>query len=267
MKNQTSRILFVLTIMGFVLLGIGCLSEPGNQVNSNRSTSNQMVSPEKPTPEPKCDISQEELEKAIPPQLKDQYKKNFTVSFANEQLVFKGFVYGKGNILQQLFNAFDKFRGKNCMSEVSFQGNTENDKFYWCLNADCSPPESPAPTPAPKCDVDNIVKNSKIKDQLGNTLSFNYSEADKVLDFSGAAHDIPKSQQFSSLFGQLQNEINTGCITKITFDAGSKKTTLLVGFRWLLCDPYCECAGECKSCPCDSMNTNTSVNANRSNSP
>lgn len=274
MKNQTSRILFMFISMGCALLGIGCLAEPSpnNQINSNQNTSNQnasnqISSSERNSPEPTCTINQTELEKAIPQQLKDQYNKNFTISFAGEQLVFKGFIYGKGNILQQLFDAFDKFRGKNCMNQVSFQGNTENDKFYWCLNADCSPPESPAPTPAPKCDVGDIVKNSNLKNQLNQNLFYNYSATDRVLEFSGFVRDAPKSGQFISLFGQLQNEINNGCITKITFAPGSRKTALLAGFEWMLCDPLCECAGECRNCPCSGPTPDTNGNINRSNSP
>src|SRR5688500_8400011 len=255
MKNQTSRMLFMFTSMGFVLLGIGCSPgpSPNNQSNSNQNTSSQISSSNKTTPTPlTCVLSEEELVKALPKELEDQYNKNFTVSVAGDKLIFKGNIYGDGRVLQQLFNNFDKFRGKDCINVVSFQGNTENDKFYWSPTANC-----PTRVPALSCNVRNLVKLSRIKYQLNHNLFFEYNKGnDGVLEFWGFVGDKPNSGQFKSLFAQLQNDMNNECITKITFDAGSNKTDqeiLDAGFEWMLCQPpNCECAAECRAvCPCD----------------
>jgi hypothetical protein len=274
MKNQPSKILFMFISMGFVLLGIGCSTgpSPNSQSNSNQNTSNQISTSNKTTPTPlTCTLSEEELVNAIPNNLKDQYNKNFWLSFAGDKLVFKGSIYskGNGNVLGQLLNAFDKFRGKDCISAVSFQSNSENDKFKWCPEPECLPRK-----PAPDCYVRNVVENSRIKYQLDHTLFYDYDIGnDGVLEFMGFVGDKPKSGQFNSLFGQLQQYMNNGCITKITFSSESKKDEKAltdVGFEWMLCEsPNCECAGECKNCELCSpdANTNTNGNANRSNSP
>jgi hypothetical protein len=191
------------------------------------------------------------------------------VSFAGDKLIFKGYIYGAGRVMQQLLNNFDKFRGKDCMNKVSFQGNTENDKFYWCPTANC-----PTRVPDLSCNASNIVKLSKMKYQLNYDFFFRYNKGnDGVLEFWGFVGDKPNSGQFKSLFAQLQNEMNNECITKITFASGSEKdekALLNAGFEWMLCEsPNCECAGECKNCDLctGNENTNTIVNTNKSNSP
>ena len=273
MKNQTSRILFVFLSMGFVLLGIGCSTgpSPNSQSNLNQNTSNQNASSEKttPSPAPKCTVSEEELVKAIPNELENQYNKNFWLNLAGDKLIFKGSIYskGNGNVLGRLLNAFDRFRGKDCINAVLFQGENESDKFKWCPEPDCAPRQ-----PAPNCFVRNVVENSRIKYQLGETLFYDYNDGnDGFLEFMGFVGDKPNSGQFNSLFAQLQPYMNNGCITKITFSAESNKDEKALteqGFGWLLCEPpNCECAGECKSCPCALPTPDANGNTNKSNSP
>lgn len=273
MKKQTNRMLVMFIIAGFVLLGIGCSTDTSqnnqnisNQNTSNENASNEDVSSTEAAPPPCTSVDQTTLINAIPNSLKSQYNKNFTLSYdpTTHEMTLNGFVYGNGNVMHQLLKGFDKYRSEQCVKVILLKGKTDSDKFEWCSTDDC-----PTRVPPLDCKVLNIVNQSRMKYQLDENLYYTYNKGnDGILEFSGFAGDKPNSGQFTSLFAQLQGEMNRGCVSKIVFAAssgGADKKLLSQGFEWRLCQPpTCECYGECQPCSnCPNIDDNTNKNTNR----
>ncbi|MEZ5428191.1 MAG: hypothetical protein R2747_18115 [Pyrinomonadaceae bacterium] len=268
MKNQANRVLVILLLAGFALLGIGCSTDQPPQ--TDRENPNKEETFQK-TPAP-GGCTEDEIRTAIPGSLKKQFDSGtITLSYAGDRLVFKGYLYGNGSDLETLLNGFDKFRSNGCVKVVSFEGESEGEMFRWCRDEDCK-----TQTTDTKClAVNNRIRTSRMKEQISENLLYDY-KTDGVLEFTGFVSDSPGKKQFSSLFTLLRGDMNGGCITKVLFKPGSRRSDgdlLLKGFEWQLCtDPNCECDGECKPCvlckKIDNKNTGgANGNANNSNAP
>lgn len=268
---------------GYVLLGLGCPADPSqnnrNAVNlkaSNDNASNVANAAGDKTPPACTGVTEAELRAKInqlPDALKEQFN-NETISLSydpsNQYLTFTGGISGIGNNMSPLLTGYDEFRGPLCVRRVLFKGNSG--KFEWTSNI-----APPPPTPPISCrqTIDDTIRNSTLAGQLNQNLFYTYDDGTKVLEFKGYIGDMPGRMQFTTLMTQLYAYMLNGCITKIVFapKEPSKKLTEQ-GFGWQLCEyPNCECAGECKPCPCSgevpniNKNTNSSGNANNSNAP
>jgi hypothetical protein len=275
MKNQTNRIFLMFAVIGLASLIIGCPSNPpqNTQNTSNQNTADTNASnktePSQAVAPPCTGVDEATLKNEIghlPPTLKNQFKEinpgSGTVSLSySEQdhiLIFKGYVYGNG-AFQALVRGFDTFRTPQCVKRISFQGENDAANFAWCKDRNC-----PTPAPAANCRVDATVNTSRMKPQIPGNLTYTYNSVNGVLEFKGYAGDQPNKGQFTSLFAQLQAEMNIGCISKVVFAPGSgeaKKGLLRAGFDLQLCEyPLCESGTECV--PCTRFDTNKSTNGN-----
>lgn len=276
MKKRTNSILLMVTIVAFVLLGVGCSTDsPQNERNAlNQNAVNQNseeVSSKDEVTAACTDVDEAMLIAAIPKDLKNQFNKNFSLSYDEQQktLIFKGSIYGGIDDLQKFFKAFNEFRGPQCVRSILFQGDTGGEAFKWCPTEQCV--ESVPPL---NCTTLNIINTSPVRDQLGETLFFSPNVGNKgILEFEGFVGDKPGNGRWISLFAQLRNEINRGCVTRIDFAPRSETVEnklLLRGFGWLICEPPSpyECDGECRPTPCVKRDdTNTNGNANNSDTP
>jgi hypothetical protein len=270
---------FLVVLLASVLLGIGCAppntSQNNGMTNSNQNVSNQNT-PNQNTPAITTPhlivcggVNQQDLINAIkslPPELKNQFKEvnsgtgtiSLSYDAATQELIFKGYLTSDGNNLRLFFNRFDTFRGRQCVKNVSFQGDTANTKFEW------HPATPITPTGNCKTDVDTAINNSSIQSQINKNFYYLFDEGTKVLTFSGFIGGIPNSGQLNRFLGSLQNLMANGCISKIVFESHAKadeKTMLRAGFGWMLCEaPLVECAGECVSVCAKEGNTNANTN-------
>ncbi len=278
MNNQTSRILVALLISGFVLLGIGCTTEPSqnNQNISNQSNSNQMTADNKLSDNKKMEMCTNVdvvmIREVLPKELRKQLDKNFFLSYSDHELILKGSIYSDFSVLQEFINALDQFRSPSCVRLILFQGNKENNKFRWCPTNDCKG-KVPDQVNCNKAYIDTLFRDSEINDELssGRLLNPFNSGNDGELELIGIVGDPPNSRRFKSLFPQLQKGIIKGCITKILFSSKEeiKDTKLLnQGFAWQICSGgECECSDgtcqpTCDLCPRTVDNTNTTTNGN-----
>lgn len=209
----------------------------------------------------------------LPEPLKKQFRDgNITFSYANQKLVFKGYISGNVINVSILLTAMEKWRGEKCIRVVSFEGITEAEDFEW--RSEITPP---APD---KCDIGDAI-DKVVGAQLNQTFFYNLPSPG-VLEFRGHIGDAPGRGRFTSLMARLQQFTQKGCISKIIFkprgsanqsgklwkadgETGFTKIGFTRstnefskwftsgGFEWQVCEhPYCECAGVCKLCsdPC-----------------
>ena len=272
---------FLVVLLTIVLLGIGCTPPPDTSQNNGKPNSNQNVSnqnasnqntpantaPLKPLA---CgSVNQQNINAAIdalPPELKNQFTAgtiSVTYDEAKSEMVFKGYLTTDGANLRVFFNGFNKFRGKQCVKFVYFQGATDAGNFEWR-------PVTAPPAPPPgscKTNVETTINNSSFRSQLKKNLDYLYDDKTGVLTLIGSIADIPESNgQLNSFLGDLQKLSADGCISKIVFKGGPRAGEKPLNerlFGWTLCEPpLVECAGACvSSCP-DNGNTNTNTNTN-----
>lgn len=282
MKNQTNRMLIMLLIAGFVLLGIGCSGDTSknNQNIYNQNTAGQNTSDEDEASQaaapPVCtSVTEAEIKAEIPrlpDPLRDQFKEinpqtgNISLSYNPQlyELIFKGYIHGDGVNLRGLLNRFNKFRGRQCARKVLFQGETATSNFEWRPD-----PNSPTPTPPNVCkqDVDNEINNGILKSQLNHNLTFDFVESTKILTLTGYIGDNPQGNgKFHAFIGQLQRFMRNGCISKIEFGPAVNKDPKMLlnrGFEWQICEyPECENNGVCVRCVVKDIDPNTNSNSN-----
>jgi hypothetical protein len=266
---------FLVVLLGIVLLGIGCAPPDTSQNNgirnSNQNASNQNTpantTPLKPIT---CNsVNQQNINaeiQALPPELKNQFTAgtiSVTYDAAKSEMVFKGSLTNDGNNLRVFFDRFNKFRGRQCVKLVYFQGASDAAYFEWSPVA--APPMPPPDTC--KTNVETTIDNSSFRSQLKKNLDYLYEDKTGILNLIGSIADIPQSNgQLNSFLGDLQKLSADGCISKIVFKGGARagrKPLDERDFGWTLCEPpLVECAGACvSSCP-DNGNTNTNINTN-----
>lgn len=276
MKNQTNRMLIMLLIAGFVLLGIGCSGDTSktNQNNSNQNTAGQNTSnedeasPAAAAPPVCTSVTEADIRAEIPKlpaKLRDQFSAgSISLSYDPQlyELIFKGYIHGNGNNLRALLNGFNKFRGKQCIRRVYFQGDTATSNFEWRPD-----PNSPTPSPPNVCDVQDEIDKSVLKDQLNKNLWSVYNPTTKVLTLTGYIGDNPQGNgKFNPFIGQLQKFMRNGCISKIEFGPAVNKDPKMLlnrGFEWQICEyPECENNGVCVRCVVKDIDPNTNSNSN-----
>lgn len=264
--NQTNRLLFVLLFsISIAMLFAGCATEPSQQSVSESAeqvpVKEENTSTDK-TPRGFTSDTQKLCQTVTEQELKDQIRKlpnkltrqfdegNISMLYADKTLVFKGYVHGNGNNFRALLNGFDKFRSKDCVRQVLFQGD-KTPNFEWRPD-----PDFVEPTPPGDCKADLVkeLDKSLVKEQLNKNLYYNYNEQTRILEFRGAINDPSGKNRFNSLISQLQRLMTNGCIKKVIFDGKIVKTFLQIpdgGFGWNLCEAgMCECNGTCVACPC-----------------
>lgn len=283
MINRTDRITAALLTLAFILLGSGYAAalpqtdhkDRGPDVSSEKALELENTFAAECTEVTESDILWEI--NTSPASLKQQFQeKNITYSYADQKLVFKGFISGSANNLRALVSGFEKLRGSRCIRVISFEGAATGTNFEWRPEID----SASAPAPA-KCDVAGAIDQS-VGDQLNKTFFYTYDENARVLELRGHLGDAPGRGRFNSLAGKLQQLLKSGCLTRITFaphqeqagsgqlrplpgdsvfqsvsyTAGNGLTSMKMagrGFEWQVCEyPSCECAGQCKPCsdPC-----------------
>ncbi len=180
----------------------------------------------------------------MPKDLQDQFARGtISYSFTPDTITFKGFIQGDGKNLKDLLKKFEKYRGKTCVSRISFEGQNGKGNFEWR-------PAVPAPKPTSACDVDNAINNGVFKDQIGENFTFNYNPDSRELEFKGQFGDNKGKGRFVKLIDELESFMNNGCISKINFVRADTKDKLFnPGFEWQLCENgMCECNGTCVDC-------------------
>lgn len=264
MQIKIKKLLVVL--IALVLLGIGCVTEtPQNrEVSKNNQNASNQNSSANTTPPPVCtNVNEAQLKAEInrlPAQLKNQFKEvnpqtgTISLSYANNELVFTGYITGNVSNLRSLISGFNNFRGKNCANVVLFKGEKEAANFEWRSDVSSKPPSNTC-----KKDVENIINKSSVASQIDKNLFYTFDEttnngAGNVLTFKGYIGDNPGNGQFNALIGQLQPPITTGCMYKIVLTdetSPTGKAALNEGFEWQLCEaPLMECGGVCVNPPC-----------------
>ncbi len=289
MKNLTNTILVSFLIVGFVALGFAhSASMPQNKLdNSARYTLSENTSQSKQTSTLICEDMPGKILRVInnsPKPLKDQFRNGtITYSYGEKRLIFMGYIHGNGSNIRSLINGFDGLRDEVCLRVISFEGASPGSNFEWRADADIQPPD-----PNNRCEVGSVIENV-VGNQLNKTLFYYYDKNTRVLEFRGHIGDARGRGKFNSLIAQLQRFMKNGCLAKMVFapDTNPKgKTSAQVnelmgvgcatktaismtkisytpkteiiekllfnrGFEWQICEyPSCECAGECRTCPC-----------------
>lgn len=267
MKTQINK--FLILLMAVVLVGAGgCATDtsPNNGMSSSNQNAPNRNNPVQNPPgntsaatDP-CTggIDEAKIKDAIKkdlPNLENQIKElnaagNGTASLkydpANQELILKGFITAGEKDLRDFFNRFDKFKKKDCVKIITFQGDGTADlpNFEFRLPPPATPPGSCS------VDIEEALKKSDLKDQ--HTKNFDYLlDKSNVLTFIG--HFIDEKKHASELFANLK-DLSNGCISKIVLAGKSKKggkPLLEQGFNWMVCQGIqIECNGVCNDPPC-----------------
>ncbi len=263
MKNQTARILIITTMMGFLLFLSGCPADTtqNNQANKNATPVNAEKTPGEDLESEKCtNVSDQDIQDVIDKKLIESLKKQFkdgNIEFeftgstpADYKLIFKGSIKGGSENLIDLFTKFNKFRGKSCVTFVSFVGKDAVGDFEWNPGSNSKAIEDKADC---KTNIDSKITKSLVKGQLDKNLSFYYDMQSRVLTFYGYVGDPESKDYFSKLLKELKTYMNNGCISKIVFSKAKSKEkdseVRSLGFEWGLCEyPLCDSAGGCAPC-------------------